>query len=928
MSTRLTPSHSGLAPHWTATALAILLMLVAAPICSAEQPTATPVATDRPALAVSNQFSVPNQFRLTDGGDVYFTSGSTTALFRWSQATGARQRLLQTNDPLEKLRIPGLPQEYADSPLDATGSLLQVNAGYAAFLVSTAIKGERDPTGVIVYDGASYRLVDNVGLDTFSRLFVNASGRVAISGNAGALGTTPARIYVETATGALKLAEQFQPAPASVGGNYNTLQLIGFNNAGRVAFLAEIQGGSTTRAVFLAKPPYQAADINLVVKSGDSASGSGTFNLRSAVGNYLLNNAGEVAFATDVAGGTNGIWIGRPPGGGSPTKLLRLNDPTGTDLLGSFSSPFALRGFNDAGQVLFSSNVSGGSHALFLRDLSPPSTQVVFSKGQAAPSGGSYDTTQQASLNSGGNVAFLATLTGGSSPIGLYLFSGSTNPLIRIAAQGDATPLGGLYGLAGKNTPALLNDGSQVLFIADILERNAVGLFTWTSGGGARAVVSTRDTLPTGAATVLRAGPPASSDTEILLRVLKAGGQASWYAKPLETGMIGLRKIVAEFDQVIDAGTVVGPGSFSMNGKGELVFLTTLLGAGVYPCIGMLASLPASGLERVVLLGDGAPGGGTINSLGSPQLNNQSQVALWANTTAGDGIFLATKDPPSFQAVARAAITSWPDGGGTFNSFGSGVLLNDSSQVAFLGNGPGGVPGLFVETGGTIVRVVKKGDTAPGGGVVDNVPVSTFKLNAAGQVAYQAGLVGGSSGIFLASATSGVYAPQKVARTADPAPSTGGATFAFFREESIDLNNSGKVAFWAGLCCSQIGSGWFLGSAVGAPSPRLLQNQQLPGGGKASQASPGFRIVALANSGEIAIYVADTYGTDFQPQIVIAGVDGTLRRFAENGAKAQGTGGDFGKLFPQVWATPSGKFLFGAMLLNGPAKAGVFTNKP
>ena len=85
------------------------------------------------------------------------------------------------------------------------------------------------------------------------------------------------------------------------------------------------------------------------------------------------------------------------------------------------------------------------------------------------------------------------------------------------------------------------------------------------------------------------------------MRVLKAGGQATFYAKQLDTGTSGLRKIVAEFDQVPDLGTVVGPESFSMNGKGEVVFTAALLGSNIYPRAGILANLPDSGLRKVLL---------------------------------------------------------------------------------------------------------------------------------------------------------------------------------------------------------------------------------------------------------------------------------------------------------------------------------------
>jgi hypothetical protein len=200
-------------------------------------------------------------------------------------------------------------------------------------------------------------------------------------------------------------------------------------------------------------------------------------------------------------------------------------------------------------------------------------------------------------------------------------------------------------------------------------------------------------------------------------------------------------------------------------------------------------------------------------------------------------------------------------------------------------------------------------------------------LNAAGNVAFMATYGSSGSGVFLGTTSD---EPQPVATAGSAAPGTGGGTFAFFNSSAIDLNSSSQVAFWASVNNSGNNprNGWYLSAAGAVASPRLLQNQPLPGGGQAGTVSPGSRFAVLADSGEMAIYVVDTREADFQPQIVIAGANGMLRKFARNGEKAGGTGSEFGKLYSTLAATPSGKFLFGAVLINGPAKAGVFINKP
>jgi hypothetical protein len=871
---------------------------------------------------VSGQFGVPNQYKLTDDGDVYFTSGGNTGLFRWSKAAGIR-RLLQTNDLLTTM-LPNLLEPEASSPLDVTGALLQARAGSVAFTISAAIKGREDPGTPVIYDGSSFRL-PNVSVKTFSELLVNASGRVAVSGipqywaPAGSM-----QIEVETAAGGrgVVVAAHNQPAPGTGGGRFlEFTQLIGFNDAGQVAFRAAIMGGNTNNAIFL----FDGTEVRLVAKQG---SANGDFqNLAPATPtngsvNFALNNNGKVAIRGIVRGEGFGIWIADTSG--VYKKLMRAGEDTGIQELGPCSGFPWLRGFDDSDRVLYDCDTSRGPrHALFLKGLTDAVPQVVAKRGQAVGPGGTFDTIQQASLNNAGNVAFLATLKGGSSPMGWFLGAGDADP-VKIAMEGESAPAGGKFGLAGRTSPAVINTSGQVLFLADLLDLNAAGLFSWTSGDGVTVVVSTKDSLPDGANTVLRAELSSTSDTESLVRVSKAGGQATFYAKRLETGESGIRKIVADFDQVPKLGTVVGPESFAMNNKGEVVFTAALLGAGSYPLGGILASFPDGGLKRAVLTGDGVEGEGTITSFGASQLNNQSQVAFFADTTVGtsasQAIFLASLEPPSLQKIARM--------GDGFLNLDSRLALNDGGQVAFMGtNSNINRKGIFIgSAGGAPLKVVDESDPAPRGTFGFSGIPTPFKLNAAGQLAFAANYDSSQGrGIFLGSTTA---PPQAIATSGSVAPGTGGLTFRLFSSEALDLNSSGQVAFYADVSSTSILRGWFAGSAAASLSPRLLFGQPLPGGGQANLSSPGARFAALADTGEMAIYVPFVMNPSQGSRIVIAGADGRLRNFAIAAETAEGTGSVFAKLYPALVATPSGRFLFSAMLVDGPAQAGVFKNEP
>src|SRR5260370_39416719 len=78
--------------------------------------------------------------------------------------------------------------------------------------------------------------------------------------------------------------------------------------------------------------------------------------------------------------------------------------------------------------------------------------------------------------------------------------------------------------------------------------------------------------------------------------------------------------------------------------------------------------------------------------------------------------------------------------------------LNDGGQVVFASNFPGG-RGVFLSTSGTITRLVRNGDPAPGGGAVSTA-FTSLSLHANGIAAFLATAIYGTNtsgqGIYLA----------------------------------------------------------------------------------------------------------------------------------------------------------------------------------
>lgn len=223
--------------------------------------------------------------------------------------------------------------------------------------------------------------------------------------------------------------------------------------------------------------------------------------------------------------------------------------------------------------------------------------------GDPTPIGGTFggffrDTFAAPDVNDGGDVLFLADVVGGSAPRGLFLYRNADDSIVKIAAIGDPSPLGGTISMLG---PGSLNNAGTVAFLAVTHGGDFADILLWRDGTVTKYV--------------------AAGDA--------APGGGTFFA--LATELWGYP----------DGSSIAGGPAPSVNQKEQVSFRGYVNG-GV--SAGGLFISTAGKHEWRVKAGDPAPEGGTYSDFQAPLLNNTGEIAFFANTTDGpEAIWVAGK---------------------------------------------------------------------------------------------------------------------------------------------------------------------------------------------------------------------------------------------------------------------------------------------
>lgn len=232
--------------------------------------------------------------------------------------------------------------------------------------------------------------------------------------------------------------------------------------------------------------------------------------------------------------------------------------------------------------------------------------------GDASPIGGTFsgffrDTFAAPDINDGGDVLFLADVLGGSARRGLFLYRAADDAIVKVAAIGDPSPLGGTITTLGS---ASLNNAGTVAFVAVTDDHPFADALLWQNGTVTKYVA---------------AGDPAPG-----------GGT--------------FNAIATEFWGYPDGTSLAGGPAPGINQQGQISFRGYV--SGGVSAGGLFISKDGKH-EWLVKAGDPAPEGGTYADFQAPLLSNSGEIAFFANTSGGpEAIWVAGKPGQWRRALA------------------------------------------------------------------------------------------------------------------------------------------------------------------------------------------------------------------------------------------------------------------------------------
>src|SRR5882724_1307443 len=379
----------------------------------------------------------------------------------------------------------------------------------------------------------------------------------------------------------------------------------------------------------------------------------GTLNPVAFINPTTVNASGRVAFNSQVDGSdrNQGVFVadsdgtisaiaigcGGLGGGGDTTSMCGDASPIGGHFGGFFFGTVFTPDINDAGDVLFFCDVNGGDsrRALFLYQAASGQIVKVAAVGDPSPIGGTFGAVGPGSLNNNGKVVFLASPAG--ETINSNLFMWDAGVVTKIAAIGDPAPGGGTF--SGLGTESFgFQDGTFIPVgpVPDINDSDQIAFRAIVSGGITQRGI-----------------------------VVRTGQVDEWYVKVPDPTPIG--------------GTYLDMQAASINNAGQIAFFADYRPTPDTFNSGWFAGAPGN-WRKVVVFFDPIDGGQCLGLAFSRNpmqtIDAAGNVVFWANLDSNgtsDRLVLGLTDGNLLIAARRGDPTPI---GGTFGSMDAWPAIN------------------------------------------------------------------------------------------------------------------------------------------------------------------------------------------------------------------------------------------------------------
>ena len=347
------------------------------------------------------------------------------------------------------------------------------------------ISGQPPTSGIFVRDGKTTSTValganPDPAAPSFGTVmdpFITNNGEVVFNGDLG--------VFRSNGRSIVPLVRIGDPVPG-VGTLASLLGARAVNDRGAIAYAAGVSGAAAGQVIFRA----DGARTTTIARDDVDPPTGGKF---TALLTLDMNNRGQVAFKSEMTGGSadNGVFRGE---GGRLTPIFVTNQiaPGGATF-----QDFSIPEINEQGQVATIGLLTNGASnaGMFVGD--GRETVAIALDGQPAPKGGNYSILESFKLNDRGEVAFLSRLTGASSGV----FRGNGKRTTTLALAGTSAPgTTGVFQSFG-DVLELENDG-RVAFVAQLAtgvggvdSSNNLGIWVGTSEEDLKLLVRTGDNI-------------------------------------------------------------------------------------------------------------------------------------------------------------------------------------------------------------------------------------------------------------------------------------------------------------------------------------------------------------------------------------------------------------------------------------------------